>query len=141
MAQEFPEPAERTEDIVFGLEDLASVRAIVTRRAGAAGMTPRRAADLELALHEIASNSLRHGGGTGVLRIWEDSRTLVCEVRDRGRLRDPLVGRRQPLENSEGGRGVWLANHLCDLVQMRSSEQGTTVRLLSWLSPDENETG
>ena len=28
-----------------------------------------------------------------------------------------------------GGRGLWLANRLCDLVQVRSGEQGTVVRL------------
>ncbi len=58
---------------------------------------------------------------------------LVCEVRDRGRLIDPLVGRTKPPDSSEGGRGVWLANHLCDLVQIQSNDQGTTIRLLSWL--------
>ena len=26
-------------------------------------------------------------------------------------------------------RGLWLANRLCDLVQVRSGEQGTVVRL------------
>ena len=28
------------------------------------------------------------------------------------------------------GRGLWLANHLCDLLQIRSSPQGTAVRLV-----------
>ena len=27
------------------------------------------------------------------------------------------------------GRGLWLANQLCNLVQIRSSPEGTTVRL------------
>jgi hypothetical protein len=30
---------------------------------------------------------------------------------------------------------VWLVNQLCDLVQVRSSEDGTVVRLYTWLTP------
>ena len=131
--REFPEPTAQADETVFGPRDLAAVRAAVTRHAGDAGMAPDRVAELELAIHEIATNSLRHAGGTGTLRIWQDSRMLVCEVRDRGRLIDPLVGRTKPPDSSEGGRGVWLANHLCDLVQIQSNDQGTTIRLLSWL--------
>jgi len=29
---------------------------------------------------------------------------------------------------------LWLTNQLCDMVQVRSSEDGTTVRLVSWLT-------
>jgi anti-sigma regulatory factor (Ser/Thr protein kinase) len=29
----------------------------------------------------------------------------------------------------EGGRGLWLVNQLCDLVQLRSSAAGGVVRL------------
>jgi hypothetical protein len=28
-----------------------------------------------------------------------------------------------------GGRGLWIVNHLCDLVQLRSSPAGNVVRL------------
>jgi anti-sigma regulatory factor (Ser/Thr protein kinase) len=38
-----------------------------------------------------------------------------------------------PPLSDEGGRGLWLANQLCDLVQIRSGENGTVVRLLTWL--------
>jgi anti-sigma regulatory factor (Ser/Thr protein kinase) len=33
-----------------------------------------------------------------------------------------------------GGRGLWLANQLCDLVQIRCSPAGATVRLRMRLS-------
>ena len=54
---------------------------------------------------------------------------LAAEVRDHGRIVDPLVGRQRPAPYELGGRGVWLANQLCDLVQVRSSAAGTVVRL------------
>jgi len=38
-----------------------------------------------------------------------------------------------PPLSTEGGRGLWLANQLCDLVQIRSAASGTAVRLVSWL--------
>ena len=54
---------------------------------------------------------------------------MVCEVRDRGRIEEPLVGRRRPEPGARGGHGLWMANQLCDLVQLRSRRSGTSVRL------------
>ena len=68
-------------------------------------------------------------GGIGLLRLWRDADSLVCEVRDRGRLGEPLVGRAFPALNQEDGRGLWMVNRLCDLVQVRSLSSGTIVRL------------
>ena len=44
-----------------------------------------------------------------------------------------MIGRRPRAENPSRRSGLWLANQLCDTVQVRSSEHGTTVRLISWL--------
>jgi anti-sigma regulatory factor (Ser/Thr protein kinase) len=115
--------------------DLVSVRQDVLDHAVAAGVPDGRTADLALAVHEVAANSLEHAGGAGLLRIWQDEEALVCEIRDVGRIQDPLVGRTLPAWDDEGGRGLWLANHLCDLVQVRSGRSGTTVRILTWLQP------
>ena len=82
-----------------------------------------------LAVGELAANSVRHGGGRGILRIWRTEAALVCEVRDRGHIDDPLVGRRRPPLAQLGGRGLWIANSVCDLVQVRSNAQGTAVRV------------
>jgi anti-sigma regulatory factor (Ser/Thr protein kinase) len=96
------------------------------------GIDLERASDLTLAVSEVAANSVRYGGGGGAIRVWQSSDALVCEVTDRGRLEDPLVGRLRPPLAQAGGRGVWLANQLCDLVQIRSNRQGTTVRIHTW---------
>ena len=87
------------------------------------------AADFVLAVHEVAANSVRHGGGTGSLRYWHDGATAVAEVRDHGRIERLLVGREVPSHDDERGRGLWLAHQLCDLVQVRSSPDATVVRL------------
>jgi anti-sigma regulatory factor (Ser/Thr protein kinase) len=86
-------------------------------------------ADLVTATSELAANSVMHGGGSGTLRLWRENGTLLAEVEDRGRIEEPLVGRLRPGIAQEGGRGLWLANRLCDLVQIRSGERGTVVRL------------
>jgi anti-sigma regulatory factor (Ser/Thr protein kinase) len=85
--------------------------------------------DLALALHEICTNSVRFGGGGGILSLWIDDGSLVCDVTDEGSIDDLLVGRVLPPVSGLGGRGVWLANQLCDLVQIRSGKTGTQIRL------------
>jgi anti-sigma regulatory factor (Ser/Thr protein kinase) len=80
-----------------------------------------------LVVHELATNSVRHAGGAGALRFWEEPGGLYCEVRDRGRISDPLAGRFRP-QGDVSGYGLWLVNQLADLVQMRSSAAGTVVR-------------
>ena len=102
-------------------------------RTPSAGLPMERADELALAVHEVVVNALEHGGGRGELRIWEEDQALVCEVRDSGHIPDPMVGRRAPDWHDERGRGLWMANQLCDLVQVRSGDAGTTVRIHSWL--------
>jgi anti-sigma regulatory factor (Ser/Thr protein kinase) len=124
-----PEPLALRATLVFNGMGLRPVRRLVSTEAARAGFTSQPINDLVLAVDEIASNSIQHGGGSGTLRIWRDGDVLVCEVRDGGHFDDPLADRRRPAPERDGGRGLWLANQLCDLVQVRSSPTGTTVRL------------
>jgi anti-sigma regulatory factor (Ser/Thr protein kinase) len=124
-----PEPAGEPVELFFEAGPLDELRRLVGEHAAAAGFDRALRTDLVLAVNEIAANSIRHGGGRGLLRLWQDGDALICEVRDAGRLREPLVGREHPSTETYSGRGVWLANHLCDLVQLRSSSEGTVVRL------------
>jgi anti-sigma regulatory factor (Ser/Thr protein kinase) len=113
----------------FDGDTVREVRAFVSTHASAAGLVGERAADLVLAVHEVATNSVRHGGGRGELTIWRDGDTVLCEVQDEGCITDPLADRTAPGFESESGRGLWLANSLCDLVQLRSFPGRTVVRL------------
>jgi anti-sigma regulatory factor (Ser/Thr protein kinase) len=94
-----------------------------------AGIDSGTVADLVIAASELAANSVMHGGDTGTLRLWREGGALLVEVEDEGRIEEQLVGRLRPGVSQEGGRGLWLANQLCDLVQIRSGEAGTVVRL------------
>jgi anti-sigma regulatory factor (Ser/Thr protein kinase) len=81
------------------------------------------------AVNEGVTNSICHGEGRARVSFWTEDRAVVCEVRDRGWIRDPLVGRIAPRPDTLSGRGLWLVNQLCDLVQLRSSPSGTTLRM------------
>jgi anti-sigma regulatory factor (Ser/Thr protein kinase) len=121
--------ARRTPAFAFDAGGLPAVRLLVRELGEKARLDAARVGDLVLAADEVASNSVRHGGGRGILRIWLDPEAVVCDVRDGGRLDDPMVGRRRPRPEQAGGRGLWMANQLCELLQIRSSNAGTTVRL------------
>ena len=132
FAAPLPEPAVATTSVPLADHaDLVALRDLVTARARAAALDDEAVADFVLSVHEIATNSLRHGCGERTARLWRDDSWLVCELRDHGSITDPLVGRRAPASDGVGGRGIWIANHLADLVQLRSSPEGTTVRVLA----------
>jgi anti-sigma regulatory factor (Ser/Thr protein kinase) len=129
LADPLPEPAGPVLELRFGERDLGAVRQVLAERGAAAGLPARRVEDLVLAGNEIASNSVRHGGGGGSLRVWQQNGRVLCEVRDRGFVDDPLAGRVRPNGAQGGGYGLWVANQVCELVQLRTSPGGTTVRL------------
>lgn len=117
------------EELAFDRTSLAEGRRRVFWFATHAGLGARRSGDLVLAVNELLTNSVRHGGGSGILRLWLDDRSVCCEVRDRGRIADPRIVRSLPQPDQTGGRGLWIVHRLCDHVHIRSSDSGTVVRV------------
>jgi anti-sigma regulatory factor (Ser/Thr protein kinase) len=124
-----PEPSQEPEEMSFALDSLNELRSFAYEQARSADLDAERAANLVLAISEVATNSVRHGGGRGTARVWREADALVCDVTDGGRIESPLVGRSRPAPTEVEGRGLWLVNELCDLVQIRSSASGSVVRL------------
>jgi anti-sigma regulatory factor (Ser/Thr protein kinase) len=121
--------------------DLAGVRGLVSAEARAAGLSSSRASDLLLAVGELIANTLAHTTGPGTLTLWSTRDAVLCQVSDGGHITNPLAGQLRPGPAQEGGgRGLWVVHQLCDLVQIRSSPAGTTIRvhmrLLPLLPPD-----
>ncbi|MFD5451756.1 anti-sigma factor RsbA family regulatory protein [Streptomyces sp. NPDC127100] len=112
----------------FGAEELPDARRFAVARARSLGLPERRLPDLELAVAELTTNSVVHGGGRGTLAVWAEAGQTVCEVRDAGRLTDPLAGRRPPERGQIGGRGLLLVHYVSDLVRTHTAEDGTAVR-------------
>ena len=129
FAEPLPEPPASSVRVGFQAGSLGGLRSLVFREVMAAGLSSERAEDAVTAVNEVASNSLRHAGGHGELRIWRTADWVVCEVSDDGHIDEPLVGRTRPTIGATGGRGLWMVNQLCELVQVRSFSAGTTVRM------------
>ena len=108
---------------------LGKIRATTRRALQDAGLGEDRTADIVLAVDEAATNSLMHGADPASLRIWQDGAEIICEIADGGSISDPLAGRRRPDPDWPDGRGLWMINELCDLVELRPTRTGTVVRL------------
>lgn len=124
-----PPPPDALMHPITDAPSLRDVRSFVIRHAVEAGLSGLNTSDLVFAANELAANSVKHGGGAGELYLWREGDSVVCEVRDRGRINDPLIGRTRPGPDSINGRGLWMANQLCELVQIRSLAEGAVVRV------------
>jgi anti-sigma regulatory factor (Ser/Thr protein kinase) len=133
FATDLPRPTDAVLRGSFGPRDIPATRRTVAQYARKVGLSADKVEDLELAASELATNSVRHGGGSGTVAMWVERGAAVVEFSDAGRIADPLTGRLMPSVEREDGRGVYLVNQLCDLVQMRSSDRGTVIRVLTWL--------
>jgi anti-sigma regulatory factor (Ser/Thr protein kinase) len=129
FAEPLPDAPEHAHAMAFERDSLAAVRDLVESRALAAGLSDERAGDLVLAVNELATNSVTHGGGQGVLRVWTEPDAVICEISDAGAVLEPLAGRERPTGGRVGGHGLWLCNQVCDLVQIRAFPAGGVVRL------------
>ena len=114
--------------ISFDAGELPKSRYFAVQEAERLGLMGVRLQDLTLAVAELTTNSVLHGGGSGTLRIWAEDERIVCEVRDHGRLWDPLAGRRPASRDQPGGRGLLLVHYIADLVRVHTAPDGTTIR-------------
>jgi anti-sigma regulatory factor (Ser/Thr protein kinase) len=118
--------------------DLAAVRGLVRRYTQEAGLSEDRAIDLVIAVGEVVANTVQHARTAGTLDIWYDAGEIVCQVTDAGFIGDPLAGSHAPQPGATTGYGLWMVNEVCDKVDLRSDESGTTIRMhmrLTDLSP------
>ncbi|GGQ39779.1 sensor histidine kinase [Couchioplanes azureus] len=109
---------------------VAGLRSLVRDRATAEGWLPAdRVEILVLALSEVGTNSIRHGGTHRELRIWLTADAVVTEVTDDGPTGpSPLAGYLLPRQGEIGGMGLWLVQQLCDGLSIRQAGGLTHVR-------------
>ena len=111
--------------------DIAAVRAHALARASAAGLAGRALEDLELAVSEVATNAFLHGRPPRRLWTYVAEGHVVCRVRSDGaQAGDPLGPYLPPDPRDFGGRGLWLAHQLCDVVEVAGAGEVTDVLLL-----------
>lgn len=125
-------PATRPAEAAYSAPvDLATVRELVRQEATALGLSELRADLLAVAVSELATNTLQHTAGGGVVRIWAEPGRVRCEVVDRGE--PPGFGRAMPAADQLRGRGLAIVERICDEVGVESNGDGTAVRLGMWL--------
>jgi hypothetical protein len=115
---------------VFTAHNVSRLYTYIKLELYVAGLPAAAAGDLAAATQHLALNSLQRGAAEVTVQMWSQPHALICEVVDDTVIDDVLLGRRVPVDDEHGG--LWDANQLCDLVQMRSSSAGTTVRLHAW---------
>jgi serine/threonine-protein kinase RsbW len=113
----------------FARDDLHRVRRLVERAGCSVGLSPTRTDDLVLAVNEIATNAIRHGGGSGTLTMFPRAGGMSVEVRDCGPGLPAQAQHELPAPTSIGGRGLWIARRLCRRMSIASSDRGVAVRL------------
>ncbi|TDB73259.1 ATP-binding protein [Micromonospora sp. KC723] len=115
----------------FDQAQVTELRHSVGSCAQSAGLGGQRLDDFVLAVNELITNAVRHGGGRGWLRLWRHADTVVCEVTDHGGgiSAQRLDDRSRPAPDTAGGWGLWLARELSDAMEVETRPGGTTVRI------------
>ena len=111
-------------------DEIPELRALIRTRAETeAWLPPDRVESLLLAVTELATNGLRHGGKWRELRVWLTDDAVICEVADDGQVPPgPLAGYLPPRPGKIGGMGLWLVQQLSDAMAIRAADGVTRAR-------------
>jgi anti-sigma regulatory factor (Ser/Thr protein kinase) len=129
-----PEPLEDTPPRLLARDvaDFVGLRHAVAAELAALDAPRDLVEDFLLAVDEMTSNAVRHGGPPVSLRLWTAEDRIVCTIRDRGPgFDDPFAGYgpAHGEDLSRGGMGLWLARQLCDHVDISGDADGVQIRL------------
>ncbi len=93
---------------------------------------PATADNLALAVSEVVANAQRHGRAPVELRLWAGNDRIVATIKDNGAgIHDATIGLAPVGPDQSGGRGLWIANQLCDHLGITRSDDGFLVRLVA----------
>ncbi|MGW5266547.1 STAS domain-containing protein [Microbispora sp. NPDC004025] len=107
-------------DHAFDRGSLYPLREILQAHVVHAGLPHGRSVDLVLTVHELATNAVFHGSGTGRARIRQFGGVLRCEIGDPGSSGHDTAA--WPVRH---GHGLWLARYLSDRFTIASGPDGT----------------
>ena len=116
----------------FTLSTLRGTRHRVTRHAQDNGLAELPLYRFVVAVNEVITNAVRHGGGTGHLRLWRTHDLLCCRVTDHGAGLPVDYRPHRPDPHDTSGRGLWLVHRTVDNLAIETRPDGTTVTLSSF---------
>lgn len=125
-------------DQTFDGDSLFALRSAVAAHGSRMGMPQQRVYDFVTVVHELAANSVRHGGGQGRVLIWLDGDTLFCQVTDDGMPQRAGSGSRLDSPDPApaiSGHGLWLISQLAEEALLRISPFGTTASVCFSVEP------
>lgn len=118
-------------DFAFDAGRLSELRKAVLAEAAGAGLPGNRAADVMLAVHELAANAVRHGAGSGLLSMRARDGQVHCRVSDMGPAQADGTAVRAGASALpwpvRPGHGLWLVQAAADQVTMGSGPGGRWV--------------
>jgi anti-sigma regulatory factor (Ser/Thr protein kinase) len=115
-------------DQLFDADGLYALRAALAAHASRLGAAPAVLDRLLIVAGELATNAVRHGGGSGRLRLWHTGSELRCQITDQGPgMIEPSAGAQLPGPLATSGRGMWICRQLCADLIIDSGDRGTTV--------------
>jgi anti-sigma regulatory factor (Ser/Thr protein kinase) len=150
LDQPLDRPVGTVLDLAFDSGTLHTLRAGVRSHACQAGLPEDRVEDVVLAVHELAANAVRHGTGTGRLRLWKRAGALYCQIEDGDppAADDPAEQRADHGEDqvasaaessahplpSGPGHGLWVVRQVADRMRVLSGARGTRATVTFNLS-------
>ncbi|KOG89138.1 ATP-binding protein [Streptomyces varsoviensis] len=125
-------------ECVFTGEDLPGLRVAVGECAASAGLKEPRWGEFVLAVNEIASNAIEHGGGRGCLTLRRRSGELECRIADDGPgFPESVIPELLPgLDGAHTGRGLWLARLVTDRLVIDGGAAGASEAMGEGGAPD-----
>jgi anti-sigma regulatory factor (Ser/Thr protein kinase) len=122
----------------FDAATLSQVRQMVLTQAAAAGLPEHSATDVVMAVHELAANAVRYGGGTGRLRVSVTPGTLCYRIEDygpasshdrtsTGQVTSAKISSRTPSWPYQIGHGLWMVRKLASQINVASGLHGSQV--------------
>jgi anti-sigma regulatory factor (Ser/Thr protein kinase) len=127
-----PAPAEVEQDVLLDrVGQLRELRSALLSWAVGCGFSREAGDDVIVAAVEVATNGLFHAASAVRVRAWRDQATLIVQCDDHGGKPIPATaGYYRPASlTTPGGRGLWLARQLADVVTVDSEPGCTRVRL------------
>jgi hypothetical protein len=121
-----PQPPAGQRRLIFGRGIPSSVVEFVTSQCARLGLSAAKSEDMCLAVIAAARGFCPEGG---TLRMWSERNTVIAEVEGSERTEKPLAGREISAPRAYPERGLWFANQLCDLLQLRTTAAGSAVRM------------
>ncbi len=107
--------------------NLEATAEYVALQAAAADLWSDKIVRLTDTVRALTAHSLHRGADRVHIQLWNQPEVLICDVTDDTVIDDFLVGRHPPRQARQDS--IWFANHTCDLVQARSRDSGTTIRV------------